>query len=1069
MLAVWLLGTFRAVAGEGAFDDSRWRLRKARAVVKLLALAPGHSLPRERLLDLLWPDLAPEAASNNLRYALHVARRALAGVGAPSGTPALSFLRTDGDQVHLYPGGEVWTDVGAFEAAAAEARRRRDGSGYARAVELYAGDLLPEDLYEDWAAGRREELRRLYLTLLLEQAEVAREAGDGEGEGTALTRAIGADPAHEAAHRGLMRLHARNGQRHLALRQFQHLREALRRELDAEPDPASQRLYQDILTGTVSGPGPVGPEAAAPRPSPRRRHNLPTPVTSFVGRQAEVAEVRQLLGGEPQAEGSRPRLVTLTGSGGCGKTRLALQVARGVVEQDSHPDGVWLVELGPVADPALVGQAVATTLNVREVPGQAVLQTLAGALAERRLLLVLDNCEHLLDACAALADALLRACPGVQILATSQQALGMTGEVAYRVPSLAMPEGDAIAGAGEGPEAAAALKAMQGYGAVRLFVERARFGQPGFALSAQNAREVLAICRRLDGIPLAIELAAARLAVLSPSQLAERLDDRFRLLTRGNRAAPARHQTLRTLVDWSYGLLTPEERTLFDRLAVFAGGFSLEAAEAVCAGDGLDQEDILPLLSQLVEKSLVNAGEDVDARARFRLPETLREYARERLEGDPLVGATRERHAFFYTALAEAAYRALSGPDQGAWLDRLEREHDNLRAALRWRLDRGDARGALRLGAALGRFWAMRGYLREGRERLAEALALPDDGAPGAPPGLDRARALYSAGFLAWRQGDAAAARPLLESSVALARHLGDPGTTAYGLFYLGLVPEFQGDYPAARAYFAESRSLFEEAGDRDGLALALFGLGNVARQEGDPDTARTLLERSLALFREVGNRRSLALPLGYLGRVALRLGDPAGARARLEEALATWEELGEQWLIASVLDSLAEVARVEGDQTGAEALLDRSLTLWRALGSTGPQTQSALHQLGHVSLTLGRPEQAAALFRECLSRAREQGNKRHVAEALAGLAGVAAAAGDGEQAGRLFGAAEALRLGVGAALSPADAIDHQRAEELARAAAGDRAYSAARRAGSGIELDSIIDEALRGALAGVG
>jgi non-specific serine/threonine protein kinase len=809
-------------------------------------------------------------------------------------------------------------------------------------------------------------------------------------------------------------------------------------------------------------------------------------VTSFVGRQDEVAEVRRLLGGEPHPEDSRPRLVTLAGSGGCGKTRLALQVARSEVEQDSHPDGVWLVELAPVADPALVGQAVATTLNVREVPGQAVLQTLAGALAERRLLLLLDNCEHLLDACAALADALLRACPGVQILATSQQALGMTGEVAYRVPSLATPEGDDLPGAGEGPETAAALKAMQGYGAVRLFVERARFGQPGFALSAQNAREVLAICRRLDGIPLAIELAAARLAVLSPSQLAERLDDRFRLLTRGNRAAPARHQTLRTLVDWSYGLLTPEERTLFDRLAVFAGGFSLEAAEAVCAGDGLDQEDILPLLSQLVEKSLVNAGEDVDARARFRLPETLREYARERLEGDSVAeapaGATRERHAIFYTALAEAAHSALSGPDQGAWLDRLEREHDNLRAALRWRLDRGDARGALRLGAALGRFWAMRGYLREGRERLAEALALPDGGAPGAspiaadgapgagaPPGSDRARALYSAGFLAWRQGDAAAARPLLESSVALARRLGDPGTTAYGLFYLGLVPEFQGDYPAARAYFAESRSLFEEAGDRDGLALALFGLGNVARQEGDLDTARTLLERSLDLFRDVGNRRSLALPLGYLGRVALRLGDPAGARARLEEALATWEELGEQWLIASVLDSLAEVARVEGDQTGAEALLDRSLTLWRTLGSTGPQTQSALHQLGHVSLTLGRPEQAAALFRECLSRAREQGNRRHVAEALAGLAGVAAGAGDGEQAGRLFGAAEALRLGVGAALSPADAIDHQRAEELARAAAGARAYSAARRAGAGTELDSIIDEALRGALAGVG
>ncbi|HEX2517482.1 MAG TPA: tetratricopeptide repeat protein, partial [Chloroflexota bacterium] len=1062
---------------------------------------------------------------------------------AGAGEPALSFLRTDGDQVHLYPGGEVWTDVGAFEAAAAEARRKRESQAYARAVGLYAGELLPEDPYEDWAAGRREELRRLYLSLLLEQAEVAQEAGDGEGEDAALTRAITADPAHEAAHQGLMRLHARSGQRHLALRQFQQLRESLRRELDAEPDPASQRLYEDILSGAYPGtdslvsaaPGadatdadatdadappadtprqPVcggergarrGPGSQAPASVPGRRHNLPTPMTSFVGRETEVSEVRRLLLGASEApkrrtsvrrasEG-RPRLVTLTGSGGCGKTRLALQVAGSLVGPDGggpdgapggapdtalYPDGVWLVELAPVADPSLVGQAVATALNVREVPGQAVSQTLAGALAERRLLLVLDNCEHVLDACASLADTLLRSGPGLQLLATSQQALGMAGEVAYRVPSLATPEEDVLGGAGEGPEVVAVLEAMQGFGAVRLFVERARFGQPGFTLSPQNARDVLTVCRRLDGIPLAIELAAARVAVLSPRQLAERLDDRFRLLTRGNRAAPARQQTLRTLVDWSYGLLTPEERSLFDRLAVFAGGFTLEAAEAVCAGEGLDQTDVLPLLSLLVEKSLVNAGEEEDARVRFRLPETLREYARERLDGAPAPGATRGRHAWFYTALAEEAHPALAGPAQGAWLDRLEREHDNLRAALRWHLDGGDARGALRLGAALGRFWAMRGYLSEGRVRLAEALAIPDggaseapavtgEGAPGAPAGLDRARALYNAGFLAWRQGDAAAARPLLEASVSLARSLGDLGTTAYGLFYLGLVPEFQGDYPAARAYFEESRTLFEEAGDQHGLALALFGLGNVARQEGDLAPARALLERSLDLFREAGDRRSLALPLGYLGRVALRLGDPAEARARLEGALAIWEEIGEQWLVASVLDNLAEVARVEGDQTEAEALLDRSLTLWRALGSTGPQTQSALHQLGHVNLTLDRPEQAAALFRESLTRAREQGNKRHMAEALAGLAGVAAVAGDGELAGRRFGAAEALRQAVGAALSPADAIDHRRAERTARAAVGSSTYSAARRAGENAELDSIMDEALRGSPAGVG
>jgi tetratricopeptide (TPR) repeat protein len=444
---------------------------------------------------------------------------------------------------------------------------------------------------------------------------------------------------------------------------------------------------------------------------------------------------------------------------------------------------------------------------------------------------------------------------------------------------------------------------------------------------------------------------------------------------------------------------------------------------------------------------------------RYRLPDTLRQYALERLEEDADRGsATRARHAACFVSLAVRAEAALVGPEQGAWLDRLEQEHDNVRAALRWLLGRRDATTALRLGAALGRFWAMRGYLREGRERLADVLALVT--AAGVPPSAAQVRALCGAGFLAWRQGDAVAARPLLQASVELGRRVGDAGAVGQALFYLGLVPQFQGDYPAARALFEESRAACTAAGDRHGLALALFGLGNLARQEGDDTAAQTLLERSLALFREVGDRRSLALPLGYLGRVALRQGDRERARAQLEEALAIFQEVGETWLIASLLDSLAEVARYEGDDARAESLLTRCLDLWRELGSTGTQAQGALHQLGHVALARRDAQRARALFGESLTLARQQGNKRHVAEALAGLAGVAAAADQPAAAARYFGAAEALRRAVGAALSPADQIDHQRAIAGARDSIGGCAFQAAWDAGAQSPLEAVVDEA---------
>ena len=566
-LHIHVLGGLRVTVAGTPVPTLAWQRRKAQNLVKLLALAPGHALHREEVLEQLWPELEPEAATNNLHQSLHAARRALG--------PAARALQFQGERLVLCPVGPLWIDVAAFEAAAAAALTGADPAAYERALELYSGELLPEDRYEDWAAERREALRTTCRRLLTRLAALYEARGEPAAAITALERVVAAEPAHEEAHTGLMRLYAGTGQRAQALRQYGHLREALQRELDAEPDAAVQRLYQQILAGelapdhggAVSRCVAVGPPSTPP-PAP----HLPIPLTRFIGREREVGEVTGLLGGT--------RLLTLTGAGGSGKTRLALAVARALAEGPDYPDGVWLVELAPIADPELVPAAVATAVQVCEQPGRSLTDCLIGALRNQTVVLVLDNCEHLIDACALLAERLLSACPGLRILATSREALRVPGEMPWLVPALGLPA------AATDPEHLPPLTELEQTAAVALFIDRVRLLRPGFALTPANAPTVIEICRRLDGIPLALELAAARAAVLSVEQLAARLDDALRLLVGGSRTAPTRQQTLRATLDWSYGLLEEPERTVLRRLAVFAGGWTVEAAEAVCVGAG---------------------------------------------------------------------------------------------------------------------------------------------------------------------------------------------------------------------------------------------------------------------------------------------------------------------------------------------------------------------------------------------------------------------------------------------------------------------------------------------------
>ena len=644
---------------------------------------------------------------------------------------------------------------------------------------------------------------------------------------------------------------------------------------------------------------PQLPSEFPPLRSPERpRTNLPVPMTSYLGRADEFLELAGMLRDN--------RLVTITGAGGLGKTRTALEVAGALLEE--YPDGVWLAELGQLSDPALVPQVVATSLGVREVAGQGLIETLTAYLAERRLLLVLDNCEHLVEPCAALAESLLGKCAQLRMLATSQVRLGVAGEVAYRLVPL--------------PEAA------------QLFVDRARLSEPRFAETAANAEVIAQLCQRLDGIPLAIELAAARVKVMSVDELLARLDDRFRVLTDSSRTALPRHQTMRATVDWGYELLSKEERSLFRRLSVFAGGFTLDAVEAVCAGEGVDVADVMDLLARLVDKSLVAPEERSDGASRMRLLDTLRQYGRGRLAEENDGARFARRHALYFLELAEEARHDQRGARYSSWLARLEDEHDNLRAALETALAEPDE-AALALATALLWFWDVRGYLTEGHDRLSKAL----NAAPGRTAG--RARAADAAGWLSQRLGDFAAAGRHFEESISIAREIDEPLVLARALRNLSLIRLFSGLVEEAESLVAESLSVAGEIDDEASRAGSLLVMSLVAYFANDLAAARSHAQESADLHRKLGDEKVVAFLLACLASLAIDRADHAGATAHLAESLAISRAKGDRVDLAFVLETSASLAVATGEPeralllAGAAAALRESVAalpvpLWR-------------------------------------------------------------------------------------------------------------------------------------------
>jgi len=987
---VKLLNSFLVSIGPRIIAEDEWRLSKSAALVKLLALSPGHRLHREQVIDVLWPRLKPRAAYNNMRQALYSARQTF----GPDPNYATRYLSLRKEQLALCPEVELWVDTETFERASAAARRARDPAAYRSAIDLYAGDLLPEDRYEPWVEDRRAELRGLHLALLVELAWLCEQRGDFSSAIEAFQKVEKEEPTHEEAHAGLMRAYAYSGQRYMALAQYERLRTVLLRELGTEPDAATQELHREIVDGRFS---PIRP-SVAPRSTAevgeRSVGNLPGALTSFVGREHESIEVKRLL--------AMTRMLTLTGTGGCGKTRLALEVARDL--SSLYPDGAWLVNLGDLSDGESVPQVVATTLGVREHSTQPLATTLVDALRKQEVLLVMDGCEHLVAACAQLTEAILAACPGVRVLATSREALGVAGETRWVVPPLSVPD----------PLRQTALGDLKEFESVRLFLERARSRLPTFDLTPQNAPAVVQVCSRLDGLPLALELAAARIGVLEVEDIAARLENSLGLLTSGSRTAKPRQQTLRGTLEWSHGLLSNAEQILFARLAVFAGGWTLEAAEAVTKGQGLEEGSILDLLSRLIDKSLVVTQAGANHGVRYKMLEPVRQYARERLAVVGGADELRHRQAEYYLTMAEAAEPELKGQHQLEWLQRLELEHENLRNAFAWAMEQ-EVEWGLRLGGALWLFWYVRGHLSEGRRALESALAKSN-----MAPTPMRVKALNGAGWLVHVQGDYEPARAFYEEQLRLSRELDDDLGVARSLRNLGALALNEGDYERARRPLEESLQVLRKQGALEDVISVLIELGSLAAARGESERAVTLHEEALTLSREIGDVLGVAVSLQNLGLTKLLADDKKDTVVLLEESVALFREVGDDLDVAITLVYLAFAVLSEGDH-----------------------------------------ERAARLLEEGLPLSQDLGDKNSVANSLEALAAVAGVRGHLPRAARLWGAAYALREDIGSPLPPDERALQEPYIAAARAQLDEEAWEAAWKEGFEMSIDEAVDYAL--------
>ena len=957
------------------------RSRKSLWLLALLALRGGRPVQREWLAETLWPDADPEQALAGLRTALSELRQALGDASGRLRSPSRHTLELGGTEV----------DALAFDAAVAA----KTLPMLEQAVSLYQGSLL-EGCAEEWIGQERAAREQDCLRALLTLADSALGAGAYETASGHYRRAVSLDPWRDAARRGLMEALARSGNTNAALQVYREFVTLLRDDPKAVPDEETSALYARLRSEArqrSAATGGVPREAAKEAAGPTVTGYLPSPVTELVGREEERSEVMAKL--------RRSRLVTLTGPGGIGKTRLAVAVAADAAEEGaSFADGVWLVALEALSEEVQVERQIASVFGWKESPGQSLRESLTSHLRAKRLLLVLDNCEHLLTTSAEVAGHLLRECAGVRVLATSREALGITGETVWTVPTLAVPDTQHLP-----PDPAAWLRVLMSYESVQLFVERAQAVQKTFALTGGNARDVARLCARLEGIPLAIELAAARIGVLTPAQVLAQLETRLldALASRARDVAP-RHRTLRATLIWSDDLLPPAVQVFLGELGVFQGGWTLEAAQTVCP-----EADVIEMLTVLRDASMIIAAGDAEGR-RFSMLETVRQFAAERLESSGAATRVRARHRDYFLALAEAAEPLLNGADQRRQMARLEAEQENLRAALACcGMETDGAEAGLRLTGALWQFWERRGDYSEGRAALAKAL-----GRPGAGQRSNaRATALNSAGVLAACQGDTGVLLGLHQESLSIFRELGNRQGIAWSLYDLGNVAGGQGDRSTAQAHYEESLSLFRELEYKRGIATALHQVGSLVNKQGDPAAARTLYEESLVIFRELGNQQGIAWSLNDLGSLIREQGDYAAAQTLYEESLATFREMGHKRGSGWALHQLGGLVLDQGDYEAARTLYEESLAISRDLADN-MSISWLLNDLGSLVREQGDYETAWALHAESLAINRGLADTQSIAWSLHHLGNVAAARGDPAVAQALYEESLSLFRGSG-------------------------------------------------------
>lgn len=887
-LHIHLLNGFQVWYDEQPLEN--FNSPRLQAFLAYLLLHRGVPQARQHLAFLLWPDSSEAQARTNLRNLLHTLRQALPN--------ADRFITVDLKTLQWRNDSPYSLDAAEFEQAVAQAHTSQ---ALLDATALYPGELLP-GCYDEWIQPERERLQELFIETLERLAALFEQEQNYRMSIRSTEKLLHYDPLREETYRQLMRLHAKKGDRLGVTRVYQTCAAVLERELGVKVSQATQAAYQELLKMEVA---PAASETFSTRP---RTNNLPVALTSFIGREEQLADLQKILESR-HASRPRSRLLTLTGTGGCGKTRLAIETASRMI--DKYQDGVWLVELAAITDPSLVAHAVANALDVREQPGYSLPAQLRNLLETKEMLLILDNCEHLLDTCARLAETLLQSCPQLQILATSRERLNVPGEFVWLIPPLSLPGQQALQSIVTLDEPF--YEDLKRSEAVRLFVDRAKAVLPTFEFCPQNAAGVLQICRRLDGIPLAIELAAARVRSLSIEQIAARLNDRFNLLQGGSRTALPRHQSLWDLIHWSYELLPPAGQVLFRRLITFSGGWTLEAAEAICTGGGIEQAQVQDLMARLIDESLINYDPQ-ENETRYGMYETIREYGKERLNEAQETEWMGQRHREYFLQMAEHLEPELRGSGQFAAFSQLDGELDNLRSALSGLLCNDEAQPveALKLAVTLTWFWVMKGYFGEGISHLEAALE-PFKNQDQVPSALV-AQAYCSIALLSIYQGNYTYATAWLEQGISLLESLGDEWMLARRRCYWNYLLYLRGERLQAWSLWDKDASVLRQHDDTWWLGWLTAWRARAAREAREFETARSFYSESARLLLNVGDEWAYAIVISHLGIIELVLGNYAAARSMFEIRLATGQKLKSFTHIQLAHAFLGETAKREGD-----------------------------------------------------------------------------------------------------------------------------------------------------------